>query len=175
MQLSRVTLALACLLLAVDATIVLTTTGTVATGAAVGAAARAGIGGLALGAGLVGAIAGGGRRRGRGRGRRAAEAADPARELALEVSAAADTAGCALKLVCLLEAEPAGQRGEEAGRLLRLVGEPELPAEVRTPRQAYRYAAYLGSVGGAAACGQQFPVCPYGLGDMMAYVRRIAA
>ena len=178
MQLSWVTLALAALVLAVDATVILTTTaGTVTTAAAVGAAALAGVGGLALGAGLVGALAGGGRRGGRrGRGRRAADADDELRrDLALDVSAAADTAGCALKLVCLLEAQPQQERAEEAGALLELVGEPELPAEVETPRQAYLYSAYLGSVGGAPACQRQFPVCPYGLKDMMAYVRRLSA
>ena len=172
MQLSRVSLALAALLLAADATVILTTTaGTVATGTAIAATALAGVGGLALGAGLVGLA---GRRRGRGRGRRAADD-QLRRELALDVSAAADTAGCALKLVCLLEAQPPQERAREAGALLELVGEPELPAEVQTPRQAYLYSAYLGSVKGAPACHQQFPVCPFGLKDMMAYVRRLSA
>ncbi|KAF0291396.1 hypothetical protein FJT64_010464 [Amphibalanus amphitrite] len=175
MQLLRVSLALAALLVAAEAVLVVTTTtGTVATGVAVGAAALAGVGGLALGAGLVGAVARGGRR-GRGRGRRAADTDELRRQLALDVSAAADPAGCALKLVCLLEAQPEPQRDAEAGALLDLVGEPRLPERVQTPRQAYLYSAYLGSVGGAAACQRQFAACAFGLQDMMDYVRRLSA
>lgn len=112
--------------------------------------------------------------RGRVRGRRAAE--DELRqELALDVSAAADPAGCALKLVCLLEAEPQQKRQQEAAALLALVGEPRLPAEVRSPRQAYLYSAYLGATAGADACRRQFPACLYDLQDMMSYVRRLSA
>ena len=75
------------------------TASTIGVGTATGAVALAGIGGLVLGAGLVGAIALASRR-----GKRSVE--DGLKEDAVfNLVASSDAYGCAMKLVCLLEAK----------------------------------------------------------------------
>ena len=172
MHFSRVAVGLLVLMMTVDATIFIGTAGTVGVGAAVGLAALAGVAGLAIGAGVVGGLALGGRRRGRGRGKRDVVVQQQT-DMVLDMVAAADAYGCALKLVCLVESKPEDQLTAEDELILQLFGNS--PAEVteeqvNTPRKAYFYAAYLGDSQGKDACQKVFHTCEASYGQMMAYV-----
>lgn len=170
MHFSRVALALAAVLLSVDATIILgTTTGTVGLGAAYAGAALAGVAGLALGGLLVGGLAA-------ARGKRSV-AAQQQTDAVLSTVAAADAYGCALKLVCLVESKPDDQLSAEDKLILTLFGRSPAPIteeEVRSARQAYFYAAYLGASKGKDACTQIFQQCEVNYGQMMEYVRQLS-
>ena len=103
-----------------EAVLILTTAAagtTVGLGAASAAAALAGIGGLALGAGLGGLAVAAGRRRGK---RSVQEAAKE--DTVFNLVSASDTYGCAMKLVCLLEAKPEDQLGEDDQFILSIFG-----------------------------------------------------
>ncbi|XP_037080515.1 uncharacterized protein LOC119101320 [Pollicipes pollicipes] len=168
MHFSRVALALAAVLLTVDATFIVGTAGTVGVGAAYAGVALAGVAGLALGAGLVGALA-------LRRGKRSVAAVQQT-DLVLDTVAAADAYGCALKLVCLIESKPDEQLSAEDQLILQLFG--RAPAaltedEVDTPRKAYFYAAYLGTSQGKAACQKVFHACEASYGQMIEYVRAL--
>ncbi|KAF0291347.1 hypothetical protein FJT64_010501 [Amphibalanus amphitrite] len=169
MHFSRVVVALTAVLLTVDATFIIGTAGTVGVGAASAGVALAGVAGLALGAALVGGLALS------RRGKRSV-AAQQQTDMVLDMVAAADVYGCALKLVCLVEARPEQQLTAEDELIVQLFGK-ELAAlteeQVSTPRQAYFYAAYLGSAQGADACQAVFHTCEVSYDAMMAYVRAL--
>ena len=172
MHFSGVVVALTAVLLTVDATFVIGigTVGTVGTvGAATAGVALAGVAGLALGAALVGGLALS------RRGKRSV-AVQQQTDMVLDMVATADAYGCALKLVCLVEARPEQQLSAEDQLILQLFG--KAPAaldkeQVSTPRQAYFYAAYLGSAQGADACSAVFHTCEVGYDAMMEYVRAL--
>jgi len=179
MNIYRVALALSCLWLVVDSTFVLT--GTVGVGVAVAAAGLAGVAGLAKGAALVGILAGGrgggGRSHYHQRWRRDIEIQQET-DMVLDMVAAADVYGCALKLVCLVESKPADQLSAEDELILQLFGNKPAPvaeSEVRSARTAYFYAAYLGDSQGKDACQQIFHQCDASYDLMMNYVRAIKA
>ena len=93
------------------------TAGTVSVGTASGAAALAGVGGLVLGAGLVGVLALAASRR----GKRSVE--DGLKEDAVfNLVAASDAYGCAMKLVCLLEAKADDDLTDDDKFLLNIFG-----------------------------------------------------
>ncbi|KAF0291345.1 hypothetical protein FJT64_010500 [Amphibalanus amphitrite] len=159
-----------------EAVIVLTTAaaaGTVGVGAATAAVALAGIGGLALGAGLGGLVAAGGRRRHK---RSVEEVAKE--DTVFNLVAASDSYGCALKLVCLLEAKPDDQLGEDDKFILNIFGrEPEAPAvdALQSARGAYDYAAFMGHKFGADSCEKLFHTCSFQYDAMIEYVARLRA
>jgi len=167
MQFSRVALGLVLLAMVVDSTFI---EGTVGVGAAYGGVALAGVVGLALGAGLVGLIAA-------RRGKRSVEGILK-RDMVLDMVAAADVYGCALKLTCLVEAKPEDQLSAEDQLILQLFGRSPAAiteAEVTTGKQAYFYAAYLGSQQGKDACEKVFHTCDVNYGTMIAYVQTLNA
>ena len=167
MHFSRVLVPLTALLLTVDATFIIGTAGTVGVGAATAGVALAGVAGLALGAALVGGLA-----LSRRRGKRDV-AVQQQTDMVLDMVAAADAYGCALKLVCLVESKPEDQLTAEDELILQLFGSsPAALAEeeVNTPRKAYFYAAYLGDSQGKDACQKVFHTCEASYGQMMAYV-----
>ena len=113
-------LAVAALANYAEAVLVLTTAaaaGTVGVGAATAAVALAGVGGLVLGAGLGGLAVAGARRRGK---RSVQEAAKE--DTVFNLVSASDSYGCALKLVCLLEAKPDEQLGDDDKFILGIFG-----------------------------------------------------
>ena len=94
------------------------TASTVSVGTASGAAALAGVGGLVLGAGLVGVLALAASRR---RGKRSVD--EGLKEDAVfNLVAASDAFGCAMKLVCLLEAKPDEGLTEDDTFILNIFG-----------------------------------------------------
>nr|AYC63220.1 hypothetical protein [Parasacculina yatsui] len=157
-----------------EATFLVATTGTtVGLGTAYAATALAGVVGLVLGAKVVGAAALSKRRRGR---RDLSAEALRREDLLFDVVAATDTYGCALKLVCSIEAKPESQLQVEDQLILALFGrQPETVSEdqVATPRQAYFYAANLGANQGAHACQQVFHTCKYSYNQMINYIRAL--
>lgn len=132
---------------------------------------RAGVAGLALGAGLVGAFALA------RRGKRSV-VAQQQEDMVFGMVAAADAYGCALKLVCQVEARADAELTAEDELILSLFGKhPNAVPEdqVSSPREAYFYAAALGKEQGAAACEAVFHTCDATYEQMMAYVRAIRA
>ncbi|XP_037080796.1 uncharacterized protein LOC119101635 [Pollicipes pollicipes] len=174
MKLTLVLLGLVGLLTYAEAIIVLGTAvgSTVAVGTALNAAALAGVGGLALGAGLVGFAALAGRR-----GKRSVQ--DSAKEETIfNLVSSSDSYGCALKLVCLLEAKPEEQLTADDQFILTIFGrEPEAPTveALKSARGAYDYAAFMGSKFGADACQKLFHTCSFEYEDMIAYVAQLRA
>lgn len=167
---------LAVLAVVAESTFLVATTGTtVGLGTAYAATALAGVVGLVLGAKVVGAAAL--RHRGNRRGRRDLTSEAARREdLLFDVVAATDTYGCALKLVCSIEARPDSQLQVEDKLILALFGrQPESVSEdqVATPRQAYFYAANLGANQGPQACQQVFHTCKYSYNQMINYIRAL--
>ena len=166
MHFSRVLVPLTALLLTVDATFIIGTAGTVGVGAATAGVALAGVAGLALGAALVGGLALS------RRGKRDV-AVQQQTDMVLDMVAAADAYGCALKLVCLVESKPEEQLTAEDKLILQLFGSSPAALteeQVNTPRKAYFYAAYLGDSQGKDACQKVFHTCEASYGQMMAYV-----
>ena len=166
MHFSHVVVALTAVLLTVDAVFVIGTAGTVGVGAATAGVALAGVAGLALGAALVGGLALS------RRGKRSV-AAQQQTDMVLDMVAAADAYGCALKLVCLVESKPEDQLTAEDELILQLFGSSPAAVteeQVDTPRKAYFYAAYLGDSQGKDACQKVFHTCEASYGQMMAYV-----
>ena len=89
---------------------------TVGVGAATAGVALAGLGGLVLGAGLGGLLAHSHRR-----GKRSVQEAAK-EETVFNLVSTSDTYGCALKLVCLLEAKPEEQLGDDDQFILNIFG-----------------------------------------------------
>ena len=166
MHFSHIVMGLTAVLLTVDATFVIGTAGTVGAGAAAGGVALAGVAGLALGAALVGGLVLA------RRGKRSV-AVQQQTDMVLDMVAAADAYGCALKLVCLVESKPEEQLSAEDKLILQLFGSAPAAVteeQVTSPRKAYFYAAYLGDSQGKDACQKVFHTCEASYGQMMAYV-----
>ncbi|KAF0303053.1 hypothetical protein FJT64_002914 [Amphibalanus amphitrite] len=149
------------------------TASTVGVGTATGAAALAGVGGLVLGAGLVGVLALAASRR----GKRSVE--DGLKEDAVfNLVAASDAFGCAMKLVCLLEAKPDEGLTEDDTFILNIFGrDPQAPSieKMKTPRGAYDYAAFMGKRFGADSCEELFHTCEASYQTMITYVAKLRA
>ncbi|KAF0297722.1 hypothetical protein FJT64_000538 [Amphibalanus amphitrite] len=160
-------------------------------GAGVAALGAAAVGGAALGV-LGAAIAGRGRR-GRGRsfrgrrfrgrrfrGRRAAlDQADDV-EGAEEQSviwgsvAAADQDGCALKLICLLEAAEKEASDDERTVLTFFGNLTDTDKTVAASKLPYEAAGWLGQHRGAEACEVLYGAsCPFGKDEMMQLVSSV--
>ncbi|XP_037083116.1 uncharacterized protein LOC119103623 [Pollicipes pollicipes] len=177
MKFSLALLAVAGIATYAEAIIVLGTTAaagttTVTAATAANAAALAGIGGLVLGAGILGIAVLASRR-----GKRSVE--DGVKEEAVfSLVSASDAFGCALKLVCLLEAKAEADLTDDDSFILNIFGrDPEAPSidKMKSTRGAYDYAAFMGSKFGPDACEQLFHTCEASYKDMIAYVAQLRA
>jgi len=145
---------------------------TVTAATAAQGAALAGIGGLVIGAALVGAVALASRR-----GKRSTQ--DLVKEDAVfNLVSASDAYGCALKLVCLLEGKEEKDLTEDDSFILSIFGQqPEAPSidKMRTARGAYDYAAFMGDKFGQEACDSLFHTCEADYETMIKYVAQLRA
>ncbi|XP_043246960.1 uncharacterized protein LOC122394266 [Amphibalanus amphitrite] len=147
------------------------TASTVGVGTAAGAAALAGIGGLVLGAGIVGAIALS------RRGKRSVENALK-EDAIFNLVASSDAYGCAMKLVCMLEAKDDESLSDDDKFILTIFGRaPEAPSidKMKSARGAYDYAAFMGHKFGVDACEELFHTCEATYETMIAYVAKLRA
>ncbi|XP_043195942.1 uncharacterized protein LOC122367138 [Amphibalanus amphitrite] len=159
-------------------------------GAGAAALGAAVVGGAALGV-LGAAIAGRGRRGGsrrfsagrrRGRGRRAAlDQADDVEDVEEQSViwgsvAAADQDGCALKLICLLEAAEK-EASDDERTVLTFFGDLDATKKtVAASKLPYEAAGWLGQHRGAEACEVLYGAsCPFGKDEMMQLVSSVWA
>jgi len=134
--------------------------------------ALAGIGGLVLGAGLVGVLALASRR-----GKRSVDEAMK-EDSVFNLVSSADVQGCALKLVCLLEAKEEKELNDDDNFILGIFGrDPQAPSieKMKSARGAYDYAAFMGHKFGLEACDALFYTCDYSYKQMIAYVGQLRA